>query len=72
MMHYWKNEETFQFKKEELSIIYAILSEKEQDMKASFESKDPHKFIELVQLKSKVEGYIWIMNEKEKHESEAK
>lgn len=61
----WSNVKVdFPFKKSELNILSIILSEKESELKEDFKSKDPRKFVDLIQLKAKIDGYIWMMDEK--------
>lgn len=64
-MCYSEKEGTFPFLKEELTILQCILSERICEMKEDFEAKDPHKFIMLCQLNAKIEGYLWMMGNRE-------
>ena len=61
MIKHDHNKGEFPFKKSELTILSIILSEKENDMKEDFKSKDPYKFIQVVELKAKIDGYLWMM-----------
>ena len=51
----------------ELKIIEALLSERNSEMEHDIDSKDRHKYLELLQLEAKISGMIFLVeHEKEK------
>ena len=64
MMSYDKTGGVFPFSKNELSILSSLASERLYEMQQNFEEKDPHKYIELAQLNTKIDSFIWMINRK--------
>lgn len=57
-----------ELKYEELRILEALLSERESEMMGDIDNKDRHKFLELLQLKAKINGMTFLVD----HEIEVK
>lgn len=63
-----------ELKYEELRILESLLSERESEMMRDIENKDAHKFLELLQLKAKINGMTFLVDheiEKKKNECES-
>ena len=70
MMSYGKTSGEFPFSKNELCILSYLASERISEMEDNFEEKDPHKYIELKQLNTKLNSLVWMMDRKGARENE--